>query len=74
MQQVHIQDGFALMIQLGRVLGGVGCVGRVGNIPTTFIQLAGAGSNTNVKQIFKSSYLYTHTKAKEWHYLLLLVY
>ena len=24
------QDGFALMIQLGRVLGGVGWVGRVG--------------------------------------------
>ena len=32
----------ALMIQLGRVLGGVG--GLVGDIPTTYIQLAGAGS------------------------------
>ena len=33
------------MIQLGIVLGGVGGVGRkVGDIPTTYIQLAGAGS------------------------------
>ena len=32
------KDGFALMIQLGRVLGGVG------DLPTTYIQLAGAGS------------------------------
>ena len=44
------QDGFTLMIQLGKVLGGlgmvggVGLVGGVGNIPTSFIQLAVAGS------------------------------
>ena len=41
------QDGFALIIQLWRVLGGVGGVsgvGGVGDIPTTYIQLAGAGS------------------------------
>ena len=35
------QDGFALMIQLGRVLGGWV---SFGDIPTTFIQLAGVGS------------------------------
>ena len=43
------QDGFALIIQLGRVLGGVGRV--VGNVLTTFIQLTVAGSISNVKQI-----------------------
>ena len=40
----NIQDGFALMIQLGRVLGGWSWVGWVGNKPTTFIQLTVAGS------------------------------
>ena len=32
-QNIKIQDGFALMIHLGRVLGGwVGRVGRVGRV------------------------------------------
>ena len=37
-------------------LGGVGRVGWVGNIPTTFIQLTVAGS-TNVINIYKTKYI-----------------
>ena len=56
------QDGFALMIQLGTVMGGAGQGGWgveqwVGNIPTTFIQLTGAGSRSGFsvgQYIFKS--------------------
>ena len=39
---------FGLMIQLGRVLGGVG---GLGHIPTVYIQLAGAGSKTKSAKI-----------------------
>ena len=43
---LELQDGFALMIQLGIVLGGG--VGRVGNKPTTYIQLTCSWININI--------------------------
>ena len=57
------QDGFALMIQLGRVLGG-----GVGNIPITLIiQLAKAGSKennvTHTNNIRMHGYTQSHPKS-----------
>ena len=43
-----LDEKMGLIIQLGRVPGGLGWIGLVGNIPSTLFQLAGAGSIVNL--------------------------